>query len=144
MKFPLGKMEILGIAVISIMTILSNAGGLGASGITIPFLMIFFGMPIKECVPLGNFFGFLSAFIRFALNFKQKHPRKPNRLVIDYEIAALTMPVMYLGTLFGVKIGGMLSEIHITIGLSCVLLCMSITTLMKAKKLWKDENREKV
>ena len=63
-------MEYFGIIGISLMTTLANAGGLGGGGIMIPFMMIFFSLPIKECVPLANFFGFVASFIRFVLNFK--------------------------------------------------------------------------
>jgi uncharacterized membrane protein YfcA len=122
------------------MTILANAGGLGGGGIIIPFMMIFFSLPIKECVPLANFFGLIASFTRFVLNFKQRHPRQKERLVIDYEIVSLTMPILYLGTLFGVKIGTILSDVQVAISLSIVLLYMSYTSFKKSMTLWKNEN----
>ena len=53
---------------------MGTAGGTGGAGVNIPFMMIFFGLPIKECVPLAQIFGFEAAFVRFVLNFNQKHP----------------------------------------------------------------------
>jgi hypothetical protein len=50
--------------------ILANAGGIGGGGLTIPFMMIFFALNIKECVPLANYAGLVSPVIRLILNFK--------------------------------------------------------------------------
>lgn len=111
LTFPLNYMQYLGVLAVFLMVIVANAGGLGGGGTMIPLIMIFFNIPIKECVPIVNFFGWLAAMLRFVLNFKQKHPRRPKRLVIDYEIISLTMPILYLGTLFGVKIGTVLSDL---------------------------------
>ena len=102
-------MEIAGISSITIMNMLAAAGGLGGGGIVIPFLMIFMGMPISECVPITNAFGLITALTRFILNFQQTHPYRPWRKVIDYEIVTLTMPMVYFGSLIGVQVGAMMS-----------------------------------
>jgi uncharacterized membrane protein YfcA len=65
------------------------------------------------------------------------------KLSIDYEIVQLTMPMMYLGTLFGVKIGTMLSELALAVSLALVLLFMAYTTVIKAIDLYKKETIEK-
>ena len=62
----------MGVIVITILTILSNVGGLGGGGLMSPFLMIFFRLSLVECIPIGNFMGVLSAFSRFIINFKLK------------------------------------------------------------------------
>jgi hypothetical protein len=62
-------------------------------------------LPITECIPLANSFALISAITRFVLNYNQAHPYRPNRKVIDYEVVALTMPLVYLGTMMGVQIG---------------------------------------
>lgn len=134
-------MQYLGILVCSIMTLLANAGGLGGGGIIIPFMMIFFYLPIKECVPIANFFGFAAAFIRFCLNFKMKHPNKKERLVIDYEIIQLTMPLLYLGTLIGVRIGMIMSPLQVAVSLTIVLVYVAQKSLAKAIDIYKKESQ---
>lgn len=95
----------LGMFFLSLLSILGNAGGIGGAGVNIPFMMIFFGLPIKECVPLAQIFGLIAALVRFFVNYKENHPNNERRTVIDYEIVTLSMPMLYLGTLLGVRIG---------------------------------------
>jgi uncharacterized membrane protein YfcA len=91
------------------MNMLANAGGIGGGGIMIPFMMIFLGLPIQECIPLANSFALISAVTRFLINFKQTHPYRPWRKIIDYEVVTLTMAMVYLGTMIGVQMSAFLS-----------------------------------
>lgn len=116
-------------------------GGLGGGGLLIPYLMIFFGIPLLECVPLGNLMGLLAALTRFIVNYKQKHPSRPQRLSINYEVIQLTMPMLYLGTLLGVHLH--LSEAFVAVTLEALLVIVSFKTIQKAVSLRKDENRER-
>ena len=98
-------MDWTGIILIAIMNMMASAGGIGGGGIMTPFMMIFMKLPITECIPLANSFALISAITRFIVNYKQNHPYRPDRKVIDYEVVALTMPLVYLGTMMGVQIG---------------------------------------
>lgn len=109
--FPITGLEIVGVITVFLVTVLANAGGIGGGGLNIPFMSIFLGLSIKECVPIANFSGFIAPFIRFILNFKQRHPTRKERVVVDYELISLTMPIIYLGTLFGVRIGTYLTDV---------------------------------
>lgn len=113
--FPPSFLEIIGILVLFLMGFLSNAGGLGGGGILIPFVLIFFKLSIFECVPIANLFGLIASLTRFIINFRQRHPNPKKaatgKLCIEYEIVTLTMPLLYLGTLFGVQIGTLISEL---------------------------------
>ena len=126
---PPSALEIIGVFVIIFMAAISSAGGLGAGATLAPFVMIFFGLSIFECIPLSNFFGLLSSITRFLMNVKTKHPNNNKRLVIYYEIVELTMPILYVGTLIGVQIGTMLNEIELAVSLACVLLFVFVKTL---------------
>jgi uncharacterized membrane protein YfcA len=95
-------MQVTGIVLISIMNMMASAGGIGGGGIMTPFMMIFMSIPITECIPLANSFALISAITRFIVNFKQTHPFRPLRKIIDYEVVTLTMPLVYLGTMMGV------------------------------------------
>jgi uncharacterized membrane protein YfcA len=95
----------IGILAVCTMTGLSSAGGINGAGANIPFLMIFFGLHTKECVPIANAFGFTASLMRFLINYKGKHPDNNEKVLVDYEIVSLTMPMIYMGTLLGVWIG---------------------------------------
>lgn len=105
----ISSMDVMGVILISAMNMLANAGGIGGGGIMIPFMMIFFNLPIAECIPLANSFALISSITRFVINFSQMHPYRPWRKIIDYEVVTLTMPMVYLGTMIGVQMSSFLS-----------------------------------
>ena len=84
---------------------LSSAGGLSGGGVTIPIMLIFFNMQMKEAVPISAFIAVCSTILRFVMNFKQRHPTKPDRLVINYDIVILALPAVFCGSKLGVKLG---------------------------------------
>ena len=69
LSLPLTTQEIIGVTLISLMNMLANAGGIGGGGIMIPFMMIFFNLPIAECIPLANSFALISSITRFVINY---------------------------------------------------------------------------
>ena len=60
--------------------------------------------------------------------------------MIDYEIVTLSMPMLYLGTLLGVRIGQYINSFHVIIALMVVLAYVIYASLKKAIKLYKKEN----
>jgi uncharacterized membrane protein YfcA len=129
------------------MGFLSNAGGLGGGGILIPFLLIFFKLSIFESVPIANLFGLIASLTRFLINFRQMHPNPKKaahgKLCVEYEIVMLTMPLLYLGTLFGVQIGTIISEVALAITLAGTLALVTYSTSLKALSLYRKENEQK-
>lgn len=144
-QFPPSLTDITGIIVLMSMSFLANAGGLGGGGLLTPFMMMFFKLSIFECVPLANLFGLLAAATRFVVNFSQKHPNPKKaadgKLSIDYEIIMLTMPMLYLGTLFGVQIGTLLNEMWLAISLSLVMFFVTYKTTQKAINMYRTEKK---
>jgi uncharacterized membrane protein YfcA len=94
-------------------------------------MMIFFRIPIKECVPLANIFGLISGIVRFIYNFHTKHPNNVQRTVLDYEIITLTMPILYLGTLLGVRIQLLMTPDQVVVALMIVLLYVVYSSMKK-------------
>jgi uncharacterized membrane protein YfcA len=68
-EFPPSGFQATGIMLIAVMNMLATAGGIGGGAIMTPFMMIFLGIPIKECIPLANSFALISAVTRFVVNF---------------------------------------------------------------------------
>ena len=63
--------------------------------------------------------------------------------MIDYEVVTLTMPVVYLGTMLGVKIGAFMNPLMLMGLLALVLFYTFTVTIKKAKELWLKENENK-
>lgn len=55
----------------------------------------------------------------------------------------LTMPLLYLGTLFGVQIGTIISEVALALTLAATLLLVTYSTSLKALSLYREENKRK-
>ena len=88
-----------------ILIAMSNAGGLSGAGSNIPIMLIFFGFTMGQAVPVSAFVAVCATTFRFILNFNQRHPTKPERVCINYEIIMLTMPAVFLGSFIGVFLG---------------------------------------
>eukprot|EP00347_Sterkiella_histriomuscorum_P008703 403344075 len=141
--YPPSIVHIIGLLFVTLMIILCNAGGLGGGGNLTPFIVIFFNLTLIESIPIGNFIGLISSLSRFIINYTQRHPKQPERLAIDYDIIELSMPIMYLGTLFGVQIGTRLTEVQLATTFACVLFFVSYKTTTKAISMIKEENAKK-
>ena len=59
---------------------------------------------MKEAVPLSAVVAVSATLLRFILNYDQKHPTKPLRNIIDYEVVIVTMPGVFLGSLIGISL----------------------------------------
>ena len=70
MELPPSGFQMTGVLLIAIMNMLATAGGIGGGAIMTPFMMIFMGLPITECIPLANSFALISAVTRFLVNFR--------------------------------------------------------------------------
>ena len=128
-------MEGIGIVLMFILIALSNAGGLSGAGSNIPIMLIFFDLDMKQAVPISAFVGVCATVFRFCLNFNQMHPKKPERVCINYEIVQLTMPCVFLGSFLGIMLGKLLEE-YVQIIIFGLTMAWSIkTTWAKAKKL---------
>ena len=55
----------------------------------------------------------------------------------------LIMPLLYLGTLFGVQIGTIISEVALAITLAGTLALVTYSTSLKALSLYRKENEQK-
>jgi uncharacterized membrane protein YfcA len=58
----------------------ANAGGIGGGGLLMPIIIIFFGADVADATPISNFCIFISAVMRFLINFKQDHPERPKKM----------------------------------------------------------------
>lgn len=55
----------------------------------------------KPAVAISSFSIFVTTLASFMLNFKKKHPDKPNVVLIDYPLVTIMMPVVLAGSQVG-------------------------------------------
>ena len=131
--------ESIGCFLMFILIALSNAGGLSGAGSNIPIMLIFFQLEMTEAVPISAFVAVTATVFRFILNFKQRHPNKPERVAINYEIVQLTMPCVFLGSFLGVMLGKAIGPFY-QICIFGITVAWSIqTTTKKALQLMQKE-----
>lgn len=104
---------------------LNNVAGIGGGGLEISFTMLFFVMSTKEAISLSSFAIICSSLARYVQTIKWKHPEK-DAVVIDYNIAAVMMPTVLVGSFVGAFLNVIMPTIIIIIVLTLVLWCMAI------------------
>ena len=114
----------------SMLILLSNAGGLSGAGSIIPLMLIFFDMDMAKAVPVSAFVAVVSTTLRFIINFNQMHPTNPEKLSLNYEIVQLVMPSVFLGSMLGVLIGQLIGPTWQTIVFG-ITVAWSIYTSVK-------------
>ena len=123
-------LEIIGCVLMFLLIAISNAGGVSGAGMNIPFMLIFFNLTMEESIPLSAFVGTVATTFRFLLNYNQKHPHRPERNTINYEVIEITMPAVFLGTFIGVILNQMSSE-WLKVGLFGTTVAWAIFTTFK-------------
>ena len=88
----------------AIVKAISNIAGIGGGGVSVPIIMGMFFFNTKQAVAISSFAIFITSIASFLLNFKKKHPEKPNVVVIDYPIVTIMMPLVLAGS----QVGGLI------------------------------------
>jgi uncharacterized membrane protein YfcA len=99
--FPIMGIEAFGIAIFSACMVLSTIAGIGGGGVAMPIIMATFKFTTKPAIGISSFSMFLTTFSRFIMNYKERHPEKPNVVVIDYDLVAIMMPTTLAGSQIG-------------------------------------------
>jgi uncharacterized membrane protein YfcA len=95
--FPIFPIEIVGLIIFCMFMALANVAGVGGGGVAIPLIMAFFHFKTKKAIAISSFTILCCTLARFLLNFKEKHPEKPNVTVIDYGMTTVMMPATLVG-----------------------------------------------
>ena len=90
--------EVIGLFLFSMVMALCNIAGIGGGGVAVPIIMAFFKFDTKEAIALSSFTILCGSVMRFVYNFKDKHPDKPDVVLIDYSLAVIMMPTTLAGS----------------------------------------------
>jgi len=138
--FPPKPMEICGLLIFAFIMALSNIAGVGGGGVAIPLIMVFFHFKTKEAIAISSFTILTTTFARFVINFKEKHPEKPNVCVIDYGLSTIMMPATLAGAQVGAYILLTFPSLFIQCFLTLVLAALAVQSTHKAIKITRKEN----
>jgi len=123
-----------------ILITMSNSAGLSGGGGGVPIMLIFFNFTMTQAVPASAFVAVCATTFRFYINFKERHPRKPERVRINYEIIMLAMPSVFLGSFIGVFLGSHLEsetgEFAKMIMFGCTVAWSIKTTVKRAREIY--------
>lgn len=109
----------------------------------LPLIILFHNFRQAEAVALATFLIFVGALVRFIKNFNHKHPTKPNRVSVDYNIILVLIPMSLFGTTIGVLINSTFPDPVIMILQTIVFAMAALTTFKKGCSLAKKEKLEK-
>jgi uncharacterized membrane protein YfcA len=138
--FPIFPIEIVGLIIFCMFMALANVAGVGGGGVAIPLIMAFFHFKTKKAIAISSFTILCCTTARFILNFKEKHPEKPNVTVIDYGMTTVMMPATLVGAQVGALMLLMFPALVIQIILTIVLGLLAWQSTRKAIQITKKEN----
>lgn len=137
------KETIFGLALIVVISAIANAGGIGGGAILSALYILWFKFSIGDAIPLSNATIFSGALMNFFVIVNKRQDKNKNRLLIDYKLASLILPLMLGGALVGVIVNKVLPPIFIVGFLTYYLVTKTISFYKDAKEVTEKENMEK-
>lgn len=75
--------------------------GIGGGGIAVALVIAFFKFTTKPAVAISSFSILVNAIMRYAYNWRTKHPSKHGMVLIDYSLATIMSPTTLAGSQIG-------------------------------------------
>lgn len=122
--------------------------GVSGGGTLVPWIRLMWNFSASDAIALSNASIVCGALCSFVVNFKKRHPLKkdldgkPAGLILDYNIAAVALPMGVVGSAIGAIIPQVVPEPVIIGILTVLLIIVIISTANKFKKMVKAENEK--
>lgn len=139
-QFDYSRFEILGFCMIIVISMITNAGGVGAGTIIIPAYIVFFDFVSSDAIPLSRITIFAGSLVNYIINWTQRDPHNEKRFLINYSLASVMMPLLLAGTQVGVILSRFLPAASITLILVFYLTSSARQMYQRARK---DSQKEK-
>ena len=101
---------------------ITNSGGVGAAAIVVPALIQLFGFISSDAIHLSRLTIFAGAFVNVAINWRKRDAQRKDRLLINYNLAAIMIPLHLAGAEAGVMLGRWLAPLIVLLMLFAILL----------------------
>lgn len=132
--FDYSHFEMFGDFMVVIISMITNAGGVGAGTVIIPVYMFFYNFVSSDAIPLSRITIFAGSLVNFIINMKERDPTNKNKLLIDYSLASVMMPLLLAGTQIGVILSRFLPAASITFILVFYLTSNTRKVLKRAQE----------
>ena len=109
------------------------------SGVFVPILILVFGYAAGDAVPLSNAMVVGVGITNIVQVAGRRHPNA-DRPLIDYWLAMVMVPLMLVGTVFGVLLNTMFPDWLVLVILVLVLGITVYRTIGKGLKTWRKEH----
>lgn len=139
-EFSYSRLELVGFVMIVIISMITNAGGVGAGTIIIPAYIVFFDFVSSDAIPLSRITIFAGSLVNYLINWTQRDPHNEKRFLINYSLASVMMPLLLAGTQVGVILSRFLPAAAITLILVFYLTSSARQMYQRAQK---DSSKEK-
>ena len=106
--WPPTLIEIIGIVVIVLISMLAAASGIGGGQILVPLSIILLQFEAKQAIALSNGIILCNGLVKTIVGICRKHPTIKSKTLIDYNIVLILMPTILLGSFIGAIIGEMM------------------------------------
>lgn len=130
--FDYSTRELFGAVTVVFVSMITNAGGVGAGTVIIPVFEIFYNFVSSDAIPLSRITIFAGSLVNYLLNWNQRDERT-GRHLIDYRLSAVMMPLLLAGTQVGVILSRFLPSVVIT-GTLVLYLSHSARQMLKRAK----------
>jgi uncharacterized membrane protein YfcA len=134
---------IIGLVLIVLISAIANAGGIGGGAILSALYILWFNFSLGDAIPLSNATIFSGALMNFFVIFNKRQDKNQNRLMIDYQLASLILPLMLGGAMVGVIANKVLPPVFIVGFLTYYLVTRTISFYKDAKEVTEKESQEK-
>jgi uncharacterized membrane protein YfcA len=142
--FTYSTKDFVGFLLVIIISMITNAGGVGAGTIIIPAYIFFFDFVSSDAIPLSRVTIFAGSLVNYLINWTQRDPKDPNKFLINYNLASVMMPLLLAGTQIGVILSRFFPAAAITLVLFGYLISSSRQMLVRARKdTAKEKEQEK-
>lgn len=129
--FPLSVKEMIGLFLLTTISAVANAGGLGGGAVIVPVYIFVFDHVTAESIPMSKATILAGALMNVFLIARKKHPYLKNEYLVDYGLAGSMIPLLLGGTMIGVMLTKLLPPIFVVVLLSAYLF--KSTTKMRNK-----------
>ena len=133
-------LEVFGLIVISCIALISNSGGVGAGTVITTVFTIFLSFTPKDAVHISRIYTFTGSLVNLIINWKKRDPKNKDKFMINYNIAAVMIPLHLAGAELGVMLGRWMPSISITLFLLACLIMSTVLTFKRAKQEQKRED----
>jgi uncharacterized membrane protein YfcA len=128
--FPLKPLEYWGTIFLTLFMAVAIMSGIGGGGVIVVILMYYFKLDAKSAIAINYFAIFSGATTRYVCTYNDRHPEK-DATSIDYGISNIMLPLVMIGTIFGIYCNMLLPNLVIEILLAIVLGVLTVFAFSK-------------